>query len=79
MLLATRGSRGLSENLLGAACQLGLQTVHQAPINAPAQSQMEQNNSALPLTIQMTPLGILGSLIAINSFTWCWTICAALA
>lgn len=59
--------------------QLGLQIVHQAPINAPAQSQMEQNNSALPLTIQMTPLGILGSLIAINSFTWCWTICAVLA
>lgn len=35
--------------------------VHQAPINAPVQSQMEQTNSALPLTIQITPLGTLGS------------------
>lgn len=38
-----------------------VKTVQQAPINAPVQSQMEQTNSALPLTIQITPLDILGS------------------
>ena len=59
---ATRGSRGPSEIQLGAAWELGLtEMVHQAPINAPVQSQMEQTNSALPLTIQITPLGTLGS------------------
>lgn len=59
---ATRGSRGPSKSLQKAAWELGLtETVHQAPINAPVQSQMEQTNSALPLTIQITPLGTLGS------------------
>lgn len=58
LLWATRGSRGPSESLQRAAWELGLtETVHQAPINAPVQSQMEQTNSALPLTIQITPLG----------------------
>lgn len=62
MLAATRGSPGPAQNLHRAACGLGLtETVHQAPINAPVQSQMEQTNSALPLTIQITPLGTLGS------------------